>query len=603
MASLIHGLDPAALFALDAGEPALTEWEPPSLDEAAKLFPQWKVIRLLGRGGMGAVYEMHQPELDRTVAVKLLPMEASRDEHLVERFRREARALAKLRHPGIVALYESGVTPAGHLYFVMEHVNGSPLSQWIAEGRLHVPKVIDIVRQVCEALAFAHAQGVIHRDIKPSNILLDAQGHVKVADFGLARLDQAETTTGAISMSRTGQFMGTPAYAAPEQVKDAAHVDHRADIYALGVLLYEMLTGDLPRGVFQPPSRKSGSDAHLDDVVRRAMQERPEDRYQAAAELQRDISSSPAKQGGRLLVLAMLVAIVIFPVLIALGAFESWKEAAKGTDEPSTPQTQPTTSNHSITPAPPAPEPPTRTPKPPVPVVPVLKPSSTIHVWSIEPVSPGLMPPTTLTQQPWQDAVLTRTGGAVLHPDGSISLWDESQPNGFQKRDSHATAIASSGHDVFMLDSKGGLVRLRDENLLAEGLKAIFSFPHAGSLPALTTADELVMLDPMRGTRESLPKPPGAIFRLTQLDNGKLGCLLQSGELLVLQDNTWGKPPGSAPQRAVDLQAGDGFTLLVEENGRCTLSGPKVPESPQRFRLPEHARNVRAGPQGRLVAW
>jgi serine/threonine protein kinase len=294
--SLIHGLDPAALFALDAEEPAAADWEPPSIEEAAKLFPQWKVVRLRGRGGMGAVYEVHQPELDRTVAVKLLPIEASLDEHRVERFRREARTLAKLHHPGIVALFESGITSAGHLYFVMEHVDGSPLSQWIAESRLDVPKAIEIVRQVCEALAYAHAQGVIHRDIKPSNILLDAQGQAKVADFGLARLDHVETASGALSMSRTGQFMGTPAYAAPEQVKDAAHVDHRADIYALGVLLYEMLTGDLPRGVFQPPSRKAGSATHLDEVVRRAMQERPEDRYQAAADLQRDVSMKRRSQ-------------------------------------------------------------------------------------------------------------------------------------------------------------------------------------------------------------------------------------------------------------------------------------------------------------------
>ncbi|MBL9130969.1 MAG: serine/threonine protein kinase, partial [Verrucomicrobiaceae bacterium] len=305
--SLIRGLDPAALLALDEDESAGTEWQPPSLEEAARLFPQWKVIRLLGRGGMGAVYEMHQPELDRTVAVKLLPIEASGDEHLVERFRREARTLAKLHHPGIVALFESGMTAAGHFYFVMEHVNGSPLSQWISEGRLSVAKAIEIVRQVCDALAYAHAQGVIHRDIKPSNILLDAQGRAKVADFGLARLEQAQSASGALTVSHTGQFMGTPAYAAPEQVKDAAHVDHRADIYALGVLLYEMLTGDLPRGVFQPPSRKSGSDAHLDEVVRRAMQERPEDRYQAAAELQQDISRK--RKGGKAWLLLFMVVI------------------------------------------------------------------------------------------------------------------------------------------------------------------------------------------------------------------------------------------------------------------------------------------------------
>jgi len=597
--SLIHGLDPAALFALEAEEPAAADWEPPSIDEAAKLFPQWKVVRLLGRGGMGAVYEVHQPELDRTVAVKLLPIEASLDEHLVERFRREARTLAKLHHPGIVALFESGITSAGHLYFVMEHVDGSPLSQWIAESRLDVPKAIEIVRQVCEALAYAHAQGVIHRDIKPSNILLDAQGQAKVADFGLARLDHVETASGALSMSRTGQFMGTPAYAAPEQVKDAAHVDHRADIYALGVLLYEMLTGDLPRGVFQPPSRKARGAGHLDEVVRRAMQERPEDRYQAAADLQRDVSMKRRSRVGPVIVL----------IVLAAGAGWFLQTRLVVTKPKTTEATQMTEVSEKAMPriSPPAPQP-TLTPAPasphPVPVIAATLPAlATIHAWSIEPVSPALMLPSSLTKQAWKDAALTATGGAVLHPDGSLSWWDQMQPNGIRKRAWHATTIASSGDQVFLLDAKGGLVRLGDQNLLAEGLKAIFSFPQAGSLPALTVADELVILDPMRGTRQTLPQPTGTILRLTQLEDGKLWCLLQSGELLQLTNGIWSKPDDPAMQRAADLQAGDGFTLLVQKDGRCELRGSKVPDSPQRFRLPEQATQVRAGPQGRLVAW
>jgi hypothetical protein len=177
------------------------------------------------------------------------------------------------------------------------------------------------------------------------------------------------------------------------------------------------------------------------------------------------------------------------------------------------------------------------------------------------------------------------------------------QPNGIRKRAWHATTIASSGDQVFLLDAKGGLVRLGDQNLLAEGLKAIFSFPQAGSLPALTAADELVMLDPMRGTRQTLPKPAGTILRLTRLEDGKLWCLLQSGELLQLTNDIWSKPDDPAMQRAADLQAGDGFTLLVQKDGRCELRGSKVPDSPQRFRLPEQATQVRAGPQGRLVAW
>ena len=155
-APLISGLDPAALLGLGTDEASSTDWEPPSPAEVAKLFPQWQMKGMLGRGGMGVVYHLHQPDLDRDVAIKLLPIEASRDERQVERFRREARTLAKLRHPGIVALHESGITPAGHFYFVMEHVDGYPLSDLITAGKLDVPRAIEVVRQVCDALAYAH---------------------------------------------------------------------------------------------------------------------------------------------------------------------------------------------------------------------------------------------------------------------------------------------------------------------------------------------------------------------------------------------------------------------------------------------------------------
>ncbi|MBL9176792.1 MAG: serine/threonine protein kinase [Verrucomicrobiaceae bacterium] len=589
--SLIIGLDPAALFGLSAAEtPAGIEWEPPPVEEASKLFPQWKVIRLLGRGGMGAVYEMHQPELDRTVAVKLLPIEASSDEHLVERFRREARTLAKLRHPGIVALLESGITPAGHLFFVMEHVSGSPLSQWIAEGRLDVPKAIEIVRQVCEALAYAHAQGVIHRDIKPSNILIDQNDRAKVADFGLARLDQAETTSGAISMSRTGQFMGTPAYAAPEQVKDAAHVDHRADIYALGVLLYEMLTGDLPRGVFQPPSAKARTGPHLDDVVRRAMQERPEDRYQAAAELQKDISRNEKRR--KVWLLLLIIAITAAAVIWAL------QNRIDKTD----PSDQ--TEIKAVAQAPPAiiPEPEKLEAPPPTPPAPPPLPAPTIHVWSIDPVSPALQPPTTLTQQPWKDAVLTATGGAVLLTDGRVLTWDEKTPNEAPKQVGTAVSLASAENELFTLDTENRLHRRGDKKTLTEGLKAVFSSARPGTLLALNHSGEPVTIETATGATHPLPKPSdGPIQRLAMSSKGEVWCLLQSGALLQLANNTF--TPAPPPNQLSDFQLGNGAMLLIEPNGRCTLSGEKIPDSPQRFRLPAGAKNIRLGPQTRLAAW
>lgn len=604
--SLIQGLDPAALFALDVEEPAAAEWEPPSLEEAAKLFPQWKVILLLGRGGMGAVFEVHQPELDRTVAVKLLPIEASRDEHLVERFRREARTLARLRHPGIVALFESGITSAGHFYFVMEHVDGSPLSSLIAEGRLDVPKAIEIVCQVCEALAYAHAQGVIHRDIKPSNILIDQTGRAKVADFGLARLDQTETASGALSMSRTGQFMGTPAYAAPEQVKDAAHVDHRADIYALGVLLYEMLTGDLPRGVFQPPSRKTSDAAHLDDVVRRAMQERPEDRYQAAADLQKDITHT-ARSGNTVLVL----------LLIALAAAVAWFGKGQWTQQPqkwtqktevtlSTPATEVAKTSASTAPTPtpphaPVSKPPVFIPTPAPAPQPVLASSPLVEAWSLDAVSPALQPPVDLTKRPWKDAVLTSTGGTVLLEDGSIAIWHESQPNTAQNLAIKAQSLGNSADRVLALDSANRLIDIENGQTVLEGCKAVFSSAKAGIVPAMTLADEAFLLDLGSLKRTPLPK---ADFAQVAVDaEGVVWCLLVSGELQKLDGSTFAAAPQQGVSTAAQMAVGTGFMALVEPSGRCVLFGPGVIDSPQRFRLPAGTHTLRTGSQGRMVAW
>ena len=470
--SFIAGLDPAQLLALGAEDsnPVAAEWEPPGLEEVARLFPAWKVQSLLGRGGMGAVYLMHQPELDRSVAVKLLPLEACREERQVERFRREARTLAKLHHPNIVALHEGGVTPAGHFFFVMEYVDGLPLNQLIAAGNVAVPKAIEIVRQVCDALGVAHGAGVVHRDIKPSNILIDQHGQVKVADFGLARWEQPGTE-GALELSQTGMFMGTAAYAAPEQARDAARADHRADLYSLGVLLYEMLTGELPRGVFQPPSRKSGSDARLDDVVQRALQERPEDRYQAAADFKKDVTSvqnpAPAvvKNGARkwwwwtLPVAAVVIlsiwmatrppALIVTPEPAGILAIASPKPPEVPPIPP--PAAKPKSIKETSPP-----------PKDPVPIVsPRVQPA--VNVWSMESLSPALHPPATLLKEPWKDAVLVRQGGAVLTEDGrSLAYWHESNPGKLQRL-THVqpiTALAQTPEAVLFVDAAAQLYLL-----------------------------------------------------------------------------------------------------------------------------------------------
>jgi serine/threonine protein kinase len=260
----------------------------PTPAELAKHFPQLEILELIGEGGMGFVYKARQPKLDRTVALKILPEELGADAAFAERFGREARALAKLNHPGIVTIYDFGHTGVLY-YFVMEFVDGTDLRRLIAEGQVKPSSALGLVMQICEALQFAHDQGVIHRDIKPGNILLDRSGRVKIADFGLAKL--LRSATADVSLTATNHLLGTPQYMAPEQMTDPQAVDHRADIYALGVVFYELLTGALPVGRFAPPSQRVKVDVRLDEVVLHALEQEPARRYQHAADVQTDVKA------------------------------------------------------------------------------------------------------------------------------------------------------------------------------------------------------------------------------------------------------------------------------------------------------------------------
>jgi predicted Ser/Thr protein kinase len=258
----------------------------PTVEELATLFPQLEIIELIGRGGMGAVYKARQPALDRLVALKVLPPEAGRDPAFAERFSREARALARLSHPNIVAVHDVG--RAGEFYYlVMEYVDGANLRQVLRDGKLTPEQALRIVPQICDALQYAHEEGIVHRDIKPENILLDRKGRVKIADFGLAKLLGRDT--GDFTLTGSRQVMGTLYYMAPEQVERPLEVDHRADIYSLGVVFYEMLTGQLPVGRFPMPSEKAGTDAFLDEVVLRALEREPANRYQHASDVKTDV--------------------------------------------------------------------------------------------------------------------------------------------------------------------------------------------------------------------------------------------------------------------------------------------------------------------------
>jgi serine/threonine protein kinase len=298
---LLQGMNLGGLFSLgmtddfEAQANAAQAWKAPAAEDIAYLFPGYEVRSLIGRGGMGAVYEARQLDLDRKVAIKLLPMETSLDEGFVQRFQREARAMARLQHPGIVAVYQFGTARDGRLYFVMEFVDGMTLFDLIHSGHLTVAQALEIVKQVSEALAYAHEESVVHRDIKPSNILVDKKGRVKVADFGLAKMARtAKSEAASLMHTQTGHIMGTPDYAAPEQMRGGTEVDHRADIYSLGVMFYEMLTGEVPRGLFVPPSEKTGTDTRLDKVVLRALHENPAKRYQQATQLRDEVTKTQA---------------------------------------------------------------------------------------------------------------------------------------------------------------------------------------------------------------------------------------------------------------------------------------------------------------------
>jgi tRNA A-37 threonylcarbamoyl transferase component Bud32 len=269
---------------------------PPEPAQLAKQFPQLEIIELLGQGGMGAVYKARQKQLDRLVALKILPPEISQTEAFAERFTREARSMAKLNHPLIVSVFDFGQTEEGLYYFIMEFVDGTDLRHVIRAGELSPKEALAFVPQICEALQYAHEEGIVHRDVKPENILLDKKGRVKISDFGLAKLLDKPAT--AYTLTAAGHKMGTPHYMAPEQIEHPGQVDHRADIYSLGVVFYEMLTGELPIGRFAPPSQKVQVDVRLDKVVLRTLEKEPERRYQHASEVKTDVETIKADSGG-----------------------------------------------------------------------------------------------------------------------------------------------------------------------------------------------------------------------------------------------------------------------------------------------------------------
>lgn len=260
-----------------------------SMDSLQSLFPKLDILHLVGQGGMGAVYCARQKSLNRLVALKIVRPDAQKRGDFESRFSREARALASLNHENIITVHDFG--QAGDLYFfIMEYVDGINLRQMLLGQKLTPTQALQIVPAICDALQYAHDHGVVHRDIKPENILIDTNGRIKIADFGLAKLlDQESATTTRLTQDH--QVMGTMHYMAPEQFERPMDVDHRADIYSLGVVFYELLTGELPLGRFAPPSKKVHVDIRLDEIVLHTLEKEPSLRYQKVSDVKTDMQS------------------------------------------------------------------------------------------------------------------------------------------------------------------------------------------------------------------------------------------------------------------------------------------------------------------------
>ncbi|MBZ0272600.1 serine/threonine protein kinase, partial [bacterium] len=245
---------------------------------AASAADRYEIVTELGRGGMGVVYKARDSMLGRVVALKRV---LARDNKLViKRFLGEAKSIAALNHPNIIQIYDIGEDAEG-LYITTEFVEGTDLYRLLRKkGALEGKVAIRLVIPICKAMAYAHARGVIHRDIKPANVLLTADGMPKIADFGLARLDDMK------AQEMTGMVMGTQSYASPEQFKDSKHVDHRTDIYSIGAMFFEMLTGIRPQHF-----RESAVPDPFKQVVLKALEHDRARRYQQLEEMIRDLDA------------------------------------------------------------------------------------------------------------------------------------------------------------------------------------------------------------------------------------------------------------------------------------------------------------------------
>ncbi len=271
-------------------------FQAPEIEEVARLFPAYDVHALIACGGMGAVYQVTQRSLDRIAAIKILPREFSTDEEFRQGFESEAKAMAKLNHPNLIGVYDFGEAD-GMLYIVMEYVNGKSLFHSTHGQAVDPSDALRIVSETCSGLENAHSHGILHRDIKPANILLDSNASPKIGDFGLARALESQIQEGE-------QIFGTPGYTAPEVLEPPFSFDQRADVFSVGVMLHELLTGSLPDADPRPASQIVRCNPKLDAIIRKATHPDPAQRFSTAAELGAELDKIAALPANPLLATA-----------------------------------------------------------------------------------------------------------------------------------------------------------------------------------------------------------------------------------------------------------------------------------------------------------